>query len=213
LRNLLHAIVRTWRRDPEFRTLTILVVVMLISGSTFYYAVEDWIVVDAFYFSVTTLTTVGFGDITPDTTLGKLFTTVYTFAGLGLIAGFINTVAKASLSRGKGERTRTTTRTPTAARLLRISENPLWQTSTRAHLYAPVRPRNPRSATRLRRSGTRRRTGRSLVSFLACACARSSRGSDRYSPQPPRRRRHHRRRPHHHPVNPTAPADGAPTFE
>jgi hypothetical protein len=100
---LLQAIVRTWRRDPEFRTLTILVVVMLISGSTFYYAVEDWSVVDAFYFSVTTLTTVGFGDITPDTTLGKLFTTVYIFAGLGLIAGFINTVAKATLSRGKGD--------------------------------------------------------------------------------------------------------------
>jgi voltage-gated potassium channel len=103
LRRLLHAIVRTWRRDPQFRTLTILVVVMFIRGSTFYYAIEDWSVVDAFYFSVTTLTTVGFGDITPDTTLGKLFTTVYTFAGLGLIAGFINTVAKATLSRGKGD--------------------------------------------------------------------------------------------------------------
>jgi hypothetical protein len=45
-------------------------------------------VVDAFYFSVTTLTTVGQGDLTPKTTIGKLFTVVYIFAGLGIILGF-----------------------------------------------------------------------------------------------------------------------------
>jgi voltage-gated potassium channel len=103
LRRLLHAIVRTWRRDPQFRTLTILVVVMFIRGSTFYYAIEDWSVVDAFYFSVTTLTTVGFGDPAPDTTLGKIFTTIYIFAGVALIGGFINTVAKETLRGGKDE--------------------------------------------------------------------------------------------------------------
>jgi len=61
--------------------------------------------VDAFYFSVTTLTTVGLGGLAPATTLGKLFTTAYIFAGLGLIAGFINTVTQETLSsrrRGRG---------------------------------------------------------------------------------------------------------------
>jgi voltage-gated potassium channel len=103
LRRLLRAIVNTWRRDPQFRTLTILVLVMLLSGTTFYYTVEGWSVVDAFYFCVTTLTTVGLGDLAPHTTLGKLFTTVYIFAGLGLLAGFLNTVAKATLLRGKDD--------------------------------------------------------------------------------------------------------------
>ncbi len=54
---------------------------------------------DAFYFSVTTLTTVGVGDLTPATTLGKLFTVVYIFAGLSIILGFIDTVAKETLRR------------------------------------------------------------------------------------------------------------------
>ena len=103
LRSMLRAIVRTWRRDPQFRTLTILVVVLLVGGSAFYYTVEGWSVVDAFYFCVTTLTTVGFGDPAPATTLGKIVTTIYIFAGLGLIGGFINTVAKETLHRGKDE--------------------------------------------------------------------------------------------------------------
>ena len=49
---------------------------------------------DAFYFSVTTLSTVGLGDLAPTTTLGKLFTVIYIFAGLSLVLGFIETVAK-----------------------------------------------------------------------------------------------------------------------
>jgi hypothetical protein len=100
---MLLAIVRTWRRDPQFRTLTILVVVLLVGGSAFYYLVEGWSVVDAFYFCVFTLATVGFGDLAPVTTLGKIFTTFYIFAGVSLIAGFINTVSKETWSRGKDE--------------------------------------------------------------------------------------------------------------
>jgi hypothetical protein len=49
-------------------------------------------VVDAFYFSVTALTTVGLGDLAPKTAIGKLFTVVYIFAGIGIILGFIDTV-------------------------------------------------------------------------------------------------------------------------
>ena len=55
-------------------------------------------IVDALYFSVTTLTTVGLGDLAPTTTIGKLFTIVYIFSGLGLLAGFINTIARETLS-------------------------------------------------------------------------------------------------------------------
>jgi voltage-gated potassium channel Kch len=54
--------------------------------------------VDALYFSVTTLTTVGLGDLAPTTTIGKHFTILYIFSGLGLIAGFINTIVRETLS-------------------------------------------------------------------------------------------------------------------
>jgi voltage-gated potassium channel len=103
LQRLVRGIAAAWKRDPQVRSLAVLVVFTLLSGTLFYGAVEGWSTVDAFYFSVTTLTTVGLGDIAPSTTFGKLFTAVYIFAGLGLIAGFVSTVARETLSnRGRG---------------------------------------------------------------------------------------------------------------
>jgi voltage-gated potassium channel len=71
-RRLVRAVASAWKRDPQFRSLTALVVVTLVGGTVFYSLEEGWSVVDAFYFSVTTLTTVGLGDLAPTTTLGKL---------------------------------------------------------------------------------------------------------------------------------------------
>src|SRR5918994_2794271 len=96
---LFRGMVSAWRRDPQFRSLVVLVIVTPLGGTVFYSLEEGWSVVDAFYFSVTTLTTVGLGDLAPQTTLGKLFTVVYIFAGLGIIVGFIDTVAKETMSR------------------------------------------------------------------------------------------------------------------
>ena len=96
---LARSVVSAFRRDPQFRSLVLLVVITLLSGTIFYTLHEGWSVVDAFYFSVTTLTTVGLGDLAPSTTLSKLFTVVYIFAGLGIILGFIDTVAKETMGR------------------------------------------------------------------------------------------------------------------
>ena len=94
---------RLWRRDPDFRTLLILVFFTLLTGTIFYSIAEGWSLVDALYFSVTTLTTVGLGDLVPTTTIGKLFTVVYIFSGLGLIASFLKTIAMETLSRQMSE--------------------------------------------------------------------------------------------------------------
>jgi voltage-gated potassium channel len=96
-------LVRLWRRDPDFRTLVSLVFFTLLAGTIFYSSVEGWSLVDAFYFSVTTLTTVGLGDLSPATTIDKLFTVIYIFSGLGLLAGFINSIATETLSRQRNE--------------------------------------------------------------------------------------------------------------
>ena len=96
-------LVRLWRRDPDFRTLVTLVFFTLLAGTIFYSLQEGWSLVDAFYFSVTTLTTVGLGDLAPTTTIGKLFTVVYIFSGLGLIAGFLQTIAMETVSRQRNE--------------------------------------------------------------------------------------------------------------
>ena len=96
------SVASAWRRDPQFRSLTFLVVITLVGGTIFYSLVEGWSVLDAFYFSATTLTTVGLGDLAPKTAAGKLFTVTYIFAGLSIILGFIDTVAKQTLRRHTG---------------------------------------------------------------------------------------------------------------
>jgi Ion channel len=101
LRRFIRAMVGAWRRDEEFRYLVYLVLITLAGGTIFYSTVEKWSVVDAFYFNVTTLTTVGLGDLAPTTMLGKLFTVLYIFVGVGLIAGFINSLAKETFARGR----------------------------------------------------------------------------------------------------------------
>src|SRR5918998_272502 len=100
----LRTLLRLWRRDTDFRALVVLVFFTLSTGTIFYSLQEGWSLVDALYFSVTTLTTVGLGDLSPATTIGKLFTIVYIFSGIGLLAGFINTVATETLSRQRNEK-------------------------------------------------------------------------------------------------------------
>lgn len=89
-------------KDPEFEALFVLVVVTLASGTLFYHGVEGWGWLDSLYFCVTTLTTVGYGDFTPHTDAGKIFTIVYLFVGIGILLGFINTVAQHAIEDNKG---------------------------------------------------------------------------------------------------------------
>jgi len=73
-----------------YRILLGLVVFMLSLGTVFYHLVEGFSWLDAYYFSVVTLATVGYGDFTPHTPLGKLFTTFFIFVGVGIITAFIS---------------------------------------------------------------------------------------------------------------------------
>ena len=81
------------RRDFQVTSLALLAVIAVISGTGFYSIVEGLRLVDALYFSVVTLTTVGYGDFAPETDAGKLFTAVYVLVGVGIVLAFITTVA------------------------------------------------------------------------------------------------------------------------
>jgi hypothetical protein len=71
------------------------VITALSVGTVVYSVLERWSLVDSLYFSVVTLATVGFGDLHPTTDLAKLFTVLYIFAGVGIIAGFVSELTKA----------------------------------------------------------------------------------------------------------------------
>lgn len=74
-----------------YRNLSISTILILVNGAVVYHFVEGWRWIDSFYFSVITLTTVGYGDFSPQTDWGKLFTIFYVLTGIGIIFGFINT--------------------------------------------------------------------------------------------------------------------------
>lgn len=72
----------------------IIVIVLILFGSaTFYHYAEDWKYLDALYFSAATMTTVGYGDITPKTVPGKIFTIVFVFAGVGIALYGLSVIA------------------------------------------------------------------------------------------------------------------------
>jgi hypothetical protein len=83
------------KHDPGFQrhTYSLLAagaVLLIAIGTVVFSLLEDWSIVDSFYFSVVTATTVGFGDITPDTDEAKLFTVVYIIFGISIIGTFLD---------------------------------------------------------------------------------------------------------------------------
>lgn len=90
------ALVRSLRRvarDPESRGLLSLVTVLIGGGTVFYRQVEELSWLDSCYFTIVTLTTVGYGDIAPTTTAAKLFTMAYLLIGVGLLVALATRVA------------------------------------------------------------------------------------------------------------------------
>ncbi|MEI7770285.1 MAG: potassium channel family protein [Chloroflexales bacterium] len=103
------ALRRAWR-DTEFRALTTLVLLTLALGTLFYHAVEGWGWLDSLYFCVITLATIGYGDFSPQTGAGKLFTIIYVFLGIGLLVAFFTQLAAALLEAQRELRARRTLR-------------------------------------------------------------------------------------------------------
>ncbi len=76
------------KHDAEFRFLFIFIAILLLGSVSFYTQVEQWSFIDAIYFSVMTMATVGYGDLTPTTDMSKLFTIIYAFLSIGSFVAF-----------------------------------------------------------------------------------------------------------------------------
>lgn len=83
----------------NFRIAGLFTIVVLAGGTVFYHFIEKLSYVDALYFSVITLTTVGYGDISPQTQIGKLFTVGYVLVGIAIIGTFANLLLKRSMAK------------------------------------------------------------------------------------------------------------------
>ena len=93
-------------REPEVQGVLTLALTLVAVAAMFYWLVEGWAFLDALYFSVVTIATVGYGDLTPQTIAGKIFTILYIFAGIGLFASAVATLARAILRAESSDRRR-----------------------------------------------------------------------------------------------------------
>lgn len=64
----------------------------IVAGTSFYHLVEKMTFVDSFYLTSVTLTTVGYGDVAPQTDLGKIFTSIFSFVGVATFLGFASVI-------------------------------------------------------------------------------------------------------------------------
>jgi voltage-gated potassium channel len=78
----------------EYRVLATMTLSLFAVGTVMYHWLEGFSYFNSLYLSVITLTTVGYGDIVPVTTAGKLFTIVYALVGIGVLVSFVSTVAQ-----------------------------------------------------------------------------------------------------------------------
>lgn len=87
-------------KSVQLSLLVIRLTGIIVVGTVFFRFVEGWNWIDAYFFTVVTLSTVGYGSLVPGTLVGKIGATVLIFAGLGVFAVTIQQIAASSLERG-----------------------------------------------------------------------------------------------------------------
>ena len=103
IRQFARAVRYAWK-DPAFEILALLTGSVLAAGATFYHFVEGWRWLDSLYFSVITLATVGYGDFSPKTDAGKIFTMLYVFIGIGLLFAVFTRLSEAMIASQREKR-------------------------------------------------------------------------------------------------------------
>ena len=74
--------------------LTVLGVIAFFSALVFM-VLEGWSFLDAFYFCIVTMSTVGYGDFSPQTALGKIYTIFFLLVGIGIFVLAVTAIADA----------------------------------------------------------------------------------------------------------------------
>ncbi len=97
------------RRENLFRLMGVIAALVLVGAAGLTYFEEDRPFHDALWWAIVTLTTVGFGDISPTSFGGRVIGVVLMFFGIGVLGTFTGTIASAFVAqrqrkdRGMGE--------------------------------------------------------------------------------------------------------------
>ncbi|HXX56808.1 MAG TPA: potassium channel protein [Thermodesulfovibrionales bacterium] len=82
------------RLRKQFVFSLVLIVIVILSGTIGYMGIERWTVFDSLYMTVTTITTVGYGEVHPLSDMGRLFTLVLIVFGVSTILYTFNNAAR-----------------------------------------------------------------------------------------------------------------------
>ena len=85
--------------DPRSRPIAVWAIAMVFIGTIVFHWLEGWDYVDSFYFSVVSLTTVGYGDFVPTAPLTKILSVFYIISGIGMLFSLIDVIADKRLAR------------------------------------------------------------------------------------------------------------------
>lgn len=70
--------------QPKLIGAVIVISLLIVVGTVFYYYIENWSWIDSLFFSISYITTAGHATMVPLTDIGKLFTSAYLLVGVSL---------------------------------------------------------------------------------------------------------------------------------
>jgi voltage-gated potassium channel Kch len=85
--------------DPDSRALLMIALGQVTVGTLVFSVIEDWSIIDAFYYCVVTSTTVGYGDFVPTTDAGRLLAVGYIITSVGLVVALLSRIAMGRVER------------------------------------------------------------------------------------------------------------------
>ncbi|MBI3034150.1 hypothetical protein HYY72_03240 [Candidatus Woesearchaeota archaeon] len=90
---------------------------LMVIGTMFYHQVEKWSYVDSFYFTSITLSTIGYGDLHPTSSLSKIFTSFFAITGVAIALYSLTIIGAEYFSRREREIIGTLRKTENSSKL------------------------------------------------------------------------------------------------